>query len=71
MTNEFKVMPWLRTIREEHAARQAGLSDAERIEQDRREAAEITDRLFKNSKTYRIPAPSFTRVAEKREPHST
>ena len=69
MTNEFKVMPWLRTTREEHAARQSGLSDAERIEQDRQEAAETMDRLFKNSKTYPIPVPSLTRVAEKGEPY--
>lgn len=64
MKNEFKVMPWLRQTREEHAVRQAGLSDAERIEQDRKESAEIMGRLFKTSKTYRIPAPSLTRVAE-------
>lgn len=69
MTIDFKVMPWLRTTREEHASRQVGLSDAERIEQDRKAAAEVMERLFKKHKTYPIPAPSLARVAEEREPY--
>jgi hypothetical protein len=47
MTNEFKVMPWLWKIREEHARQQAGLTDRERIEQDGKAADDIRDSLFK------------------------
>jgi hypothetical protein len=62
MTNEFKVMPWLRKIREEHARQQVGLTDRERIEQDRKAADDIRDILFKRRRRESdIPA---IRVAE-------
>jgi hypothetical protein len=60
--SEFKVMPWLRKIREEHAMQQAGLTDAEKIEQDRQAANEIKDRLFhRRTSHHRSPV---SRVAE-------
>ena len=71
MTNEFKVMPWLRKTREEHAARQAGLTDAEKIELDRKEACTIMGRLFKRHEMYHGSISTFERVAEKREPYGS
>jgi len=71
MTNEFKVIPWLRKTREEHAARQAGLTDAEKIELDRKEAGTIIDRLFKRHEIYRESVSAFEKVAEKREPYGS
>lgn len=62
MTNEFKVMPWLRKIREEHARQQAGLTDRERVAQDRAAAGEIRDRLVKRRRQ-EAEVPSV-RVAE-------
>lgn len=65
MTNEFKVIPWLRRIREDHATRQSALSDVEKLEQDRQTAARIMPRLFGR----RIERHEGVLVAERREPY--
>jgi hypothetical protein len=62
MTSEFKVMPWLRKIREEHARQQVGLTDLERIAQDRAAAGEVRDRLAKRRR--QEPEVPSARVAE-------
>jgi hypothetical protein len=67
MKTEFKVIPWLRRIREEHAREQAGMTDSEKIEADHKAASDIRDRLFPQRPTLPQRDTHPARVAESRQ----
>jgi hypothetical protein len=68
MKAEFKVMPWLRALRDRHAQEVEGLSVAERLRRSRAEAEPLMEEFFGNHPAARpvAPAAPVARVAETR-----
>jgi hypothetical protein len=48
MTSEFKVMPWLRALRDKSAKEQEGLSVAERLRRSRALSAPLMEEFLKS-----------------------
>ena len=68
MKTEFKVMPWLREVRDRHARETEGLTSAERVAALEREThAWTTAFLRKHPDTAVRAAPAHARVAETSE----
>ena len=65
---EFKVMPWLRALRDRHAREVEGLSVAERLRRSRAASEPLMEEFFRNHPEARPAAPAkpAARVAETR-----
>ena len=68
MKTEFKVMPWLRALRDRHAQAVEGLSVAERLRRSRAESEVLMEEFFHHHPEARpaTPAAPAARVAETR-----
>jgi len=69
MKAEFKVMPWLRALRDRHAREVAGLSAAERLRRSSAESATLMAEFFRHHPEAR-PAPPEAPAARVAEPRA-
>ena len=70
MTSEFKVMPWLRALRDKSAKEQEGLSVAERLRRTRALSTPLVEEFMKNHPDARRTSESpLSRVAEEQAPY--
>lgn len=68
--SSFKVMPWLRALRDRDAAEEHGCSAEERLARHRREAAPLVEQFLRSHPGVRPPAVgNAARVAEDRPPY--
>ena len=70
MKTEFKVLPWLREVRDRHARETEGLTAEERVADLERETHPWTAAFLRNHPEAVVrEAPAKTRVAKQPEPY--
>ena len=66
MTTEFKVLPWLRALRDRNACEETGLADADVLERTRQRAVPVIRELQRtHPEAFHHDPPAQMRVAEK------
>ncbi len=66
MTTEFKVMPWLRELRDRNAAEEQGLTIADRLQRTRDGAREIHRQLLTHHPETKVTAADDPSAAQQR-----